>query len=203
MGWSGFYHEAKNHRWSAVDQHVLEVVAEAMGWGPERTLFEIGGGRGLHSRKLWQMGRCGKAMVYDTSAESRLIAERHGMPAKTKLAAADIIWSYGVCEHFDGLERQAIIDRHFEYARELVVIVVPAKTWTMARPRLGVPWRREFTSRELGLRMAYPGWIVTVDSFAPLFTVRHIPDTFYAPLTTLLRRIVPGNLLIGVARREK
>jgi hypothetical protein len=201
--WSSFYHRPHNHRWSSVDRHVLEVVADAMGWGPERLLLEIGGGRGTHSKRLWQMGRCETAHVYDTCPDSRLVAERHGMPVVDELREAHIVWSYGVVEHLDGLERQDIIDQHFKYAAELVVIVVPRKSRTRAKSPSSVPWWRGYTKSELVRRMERPGWSVEADSFAPLYGIRHIPDAFYEPLTTLAKHILPGNLLIGVARREK
>lgn len=74
-----------------------------------------------------------------------------------------------------------------------------------------VPAQVEFTPVELERRMvdavacvkggAARGWRVHVVAFAPLFGLRHIPDVVYDILTALTRRLLPGNLLMGVARR--
>lgn len=200
--WSAYWHKPDNCRWSALDEHVLEVVAGAIGWGPDRTMLEIGGGRGEHSKRLWKMGRCGKAMIYDVSPDARLLAERNGLPVKKRLVDADIVWSYGLCEHFEGVERQVMIDRHYACASELVAIVVPAKSRTRHRPWPEVPWQCGFTVSELKERMERPGWVVDVVAFAPLYSIRHIPEAVYGPLTTLVKHVLPGNLLIGTARKE-
>ena len=43
--WSSYWQDVVNLRWTDVDQVVLEKVANTLGWGPERTLLELGAGR--------------------------------------------------------------------------------------------------------------------------------------------------------------
>ena len=211
--WSGFWQKMTNLRWSACDQHVLEVVGDTLGWGPERTLLEIGCGRGMHSHQLHQAGRCGRIDLVDEADEARRLACRlpfardyeggwatDALPTHTY----DIVWSSGVVEHYFGDERQDIIEDHFRLADEWVVLVVPRQTWTrwLFPPRADVPLCRLYSKDELHKRMARPGWDVTVTTFAPLFGLRHIPDAFYPVLTKLLGLFLPDNLLIGIARKK-
>jgi hypothetical protein len=60
MSWTPFWSRMANLRWTASDQHVLEVVGDALGWGPERSLLEIGAGRGQHSVRLQRAERIGR-----------------------------------------------------------------------------------------------------------------------------------------------
>jgi len=212
--WAGFWHKAENHRWSAVDEHVLHEVARAMGWGPERWLLELGGGRGEHSKRLAEMGRCvAPPIIYDTSKDANLLAERRGCEAVPAMAIPGhcaVVWSYGLVEHFDADDRERMVRNHFVLATEMVVIVVPARTWTrkLSPPRPEVPWQRELTAGELLAEMTLAAvqdgrsWRVEKPrAFAPLFGLRHIPDAVYEVLTPFAERVLPGNLLIGVARR--
>ena len=204
--WSEYWRNMKNLRWSALDQHILEVVGNAMGWGPDRSLLELGGGRGLHSTKLDATCRCGDTTIMDPCIEARLLASRlgHATWAFLPNRRFDIVWSYGLVEHFPDLARQDLVDHHFRLAREQVVIVVPAATWTrgLSPPRAGTPQQWNYSRRQLLREMAHPGWTVSITSFAPLFGIRHIPDAFYPVVDKLVGWALPGNLLLGVARKK-
>ena len=65
--WDAYWQDARNLHWGELDKHVLRVVADAMGWGPDRSLIELGGGRGQHSRNLYLWGRCGYVTLLDPS----------------------------------------------------------------------------------------------------------------------------------------
>ena len=214
--WTAFWHRMANLRWSATDQHVLEVVGDLLGWGPGRTLLELGAGRGWHSRVLNMTGRCGDLTLCDTAPEAQTVGHRSVPNAYIQshpTGQHDVVWSFGLVEHFDPADakaRQDIIDRHFAHSGDWVVIVVPAATWTrrMFRPRGEVPDQWGYTVEELQMRMlggAYRhwGWPYSIEmaTFAPLFGIRHIPDAFYWPLTRLFGWLLPKNLLVGVARR--
>ena len=212
--WSEYWRSMKNLQWSALDQHVLEVVGNAMGWGPDRSLLEIGAGRAAHSTALWRAGRCGDFDVVEPSPAAQTLMAR--IPPFSTCSPMcynnadeigvqyDIVWSYGLIEHFPDIEAQDIVDHHFRLAREQVVIVVPAATWTrrLSPPRADVPWQRNYTKRALRRKMAHPGWAITITSFAPLFGLRHIPDAFYPVVDSLTGWALPGNLLLGVAEKS-
>ena len=65
--WSSYWHDVRNLRWTVIDQEVLERVANALGWGPERTLLEIGAGRGIHSKQLFEMMRISLMLQHGNS----------------------------------------------------------------------------------------------------------------------------------------
>ena len=193
-----------NLRWGALDQHILEVVGDALGWGPDRTLCELGGGPGLHSLKLKATGRCGETTIVDPCPEARVLAGRfsHRTLVEQPDELFDVVWSSGLVEHFFGPARQAIVDGHFRLASGTVVLVVPAATWTreLFPPRAEVPDSTLYTATELYKRMTRPGWTVEVSGFAPLFGIRHIPDAFYPVVDRMVGWALPDNLLLGVAR---
>jgi hypothetical protein len=123
----------------------------------------------------------------------------------------DIVWSNGLIEHFEGEERQRIVDRHFRLSRDWVLFVVPRKNWQrrIFRPRKGVPHQREYTEAELEERMRIASrevWgrepsVLRIRSFCPLFAVRHIPDAWYPVMDKLVGWALPDGLLIGWARK--
>jgi hypothetical protein len=131
--WSSYWRDIRNLRWTDVDQVVLEKVANTLGWGPERSLLELGAGRGLHSRLLYETMRCDRPDLYEVSPEMLSYMERQGLNAvgdDEKLRRSyDVVWSYGVPEHFEDPMRQDIIDRHFELSNEWVLVVIPRSTW--------------------------------------------------------------------------
>jgi len=214
--WSPYWQDVSNLRWTEVDQAVLERVANTLGWGPERSLLELGAGRGLHSKCLYEMMRCGSPDLYEVNPEMLLYMKRQGLNAigeDAKLRRSyDIVWSYGVPEHFDDPERQEIIDRHFELATEWVLLVIPRATWL--RSAVGRHDRipaKDFTGPELRRRLesgagrhwnGLDGVEIHVESFCPLFGVRHIPAGFYNLTDRLVGWALPGGLLLGHARRE-
>jgi hypothetical protein len=213
--WSPYWQDVRNLRWTDVDEVVLEAVANRLGWGPERSLLELGAGRGIHSKRLHEMMRCEVPDLYEVNPEMLMYMERQGLRAigdEDKLRKRyDIVWSYGVPEHFEEPMRQEIIDRHFELAGECVLLVIPRETWF--RKALGRHDRipaRDFTDAELRERLergAGRHWGGTdgvefrVDSFCPLFGVRHIPQGWYNLTDRLVGWALPGGLLIGCARR--
>jgi hypothetical protein len=213
--WSGYWQDVVNLRWTDVDQVVLEKVANTLSWGPERTLLELGAGRGLHSTRLYELMRCEKPDLYEVSPEMLLYMKRQGMNAigsDGDLGAAyDIVWSYGVPEHFEEPMRQQIIDRHFELSRGWVLLVIPRATWL--RSLIGRHDRipaRDFTYDELAGRLAEgaskhwgdPSSVeIHVEDFCPLFGVRHIPAGTYNLFDRLIGWTLPGGLLIGWAKK--
>lgn len=215
--WSSYWRDVRNLRWTDVDQVVLEKVANTLGWGPERSLLELGAGRGTHSRFLYETMRCDRPDLYEVSPEMLLYMERQGLSAigdESKLRERyDIVWSYGVPEHFEDPMRQEIIDRHFELSGEWVLMVIPRSTWLrrMLGRRDRIP-ARDFTDTELAERMkrgaerhwpdACCGVEYQVESFCPLFGVRHIPAGWYNLVDRLLGWALPGGLLLGRARRR-
>jgi hypothetical protein len=214
--WSSYWQDVRNLSWTDVDLVALEKVANALGYGPERSLLELGAGRGLHSKFLYEMLRCEDPDLYEISPEMLLYMERQGLNAigdSEKLKQRyDIVWSYGVPEHFEDPMRQEIIDRHFELAAEWVLLVIPRATWL--RRAIGRHDRipaEDFTDSELRERLergAEKEWGQTdgvdfhVESFCPLFGVRHIPAGWYNMIDRLIGWALPGGLLIGWARRE-
>jgi len=214
--WSSFWLDVHNLTWAAVDQVILERVANALGWGPDRTLLELGAGRGLHSKLLHEAMRSAAPHTYDPCPEAYEYMRRAGLHAimdETQIGEAyDIVWSNGLIEHFEGEERQRIVDRHFRLSRDWVLFVVPRRNWQrrVFRPRKGVPHQTEYTEGELEERMRAASlevWgrepsVLRIRSFCPLFAVRHIPDAWYPVIDKLLGWALPDGLLIGWARRE-
>lgn len=214
--WSPYWQDVINLRWTDVDQVVLERIANTLGWGPERTLLELGAGRGIHSARLFEMMRCAAPDLYEVNPEMLLYMERQGLNAigdDDRLRKSyDIVWSYGVPEHFEDPMRQQIIDRHFELGREWVVLVIPRKTWlrSAAGRHDRIP-ARDFTDAELRERLekgAERHWggksnvEFRIESFCPLFGVRHIPAGWYNLTDRFLGWALPGGLLLGYARRS-
>ena len=213
--WSPFWLDVRNFRWAAVDQVILERVADTLGWGPDRSLLELGAGRGLHSKLLCDIMRCDRPDLYDPCPEAYLCMTRAGLNAlrdESELGRNyDIVWSNGLIEHFEGDERQAIVNQHFALSRDWVVFVVPRKNWQrkVFPPREGVPHQTEYTQTELTRRMrtgAEHGWghppaSLRVESFCPLFGVRHVPDALYPVVDKLIGWSLPDGLLIGGARK--
>lgn len=215
--WSAYWQDVRNLRWTVVDQAVLEKVARLLGWGPTRSLLELGAGRGLHSKQLYETMRCDRPDLYEISPEMLAYMERQGLRAigdeRELRSQYDIVWSYGVPEHFDDPERQEIIDRHFELANTWVVLVIPRRTWVRRgfgrRDRIGA---RDFTEDELLARLkaaAEKHWTdprseikYHVEAFCPLFGIRHVPDALYAVVEKMIGWALPGGLLIGHARRS-
>lgn len=214
--WSSYWRDIRNLRWTDVDQVVLEKVANTLGWGPERSLLELGAGRGLHSRLLYETMRCDRPDLYEVSREMLSYMERQGLNAvgdDEKLRRSyDVVWSYGVPEHFEDPMRQDIIDRHFELSNEWVLVVIPRSTWL--RRLVGRSDRipaRDFTDAELRERLehgagrhwagAAQGVEFKVESFCPLFGVRHIPAGWYNVVDRLVGWALPGGLLLGHARK--
>ena len=215
--WSSYWRDVSNLRWTDVDQVVFEKVANALGWGPDRSLLELGAGRGIHSRRLYESMRCARPDLYEVNAEMLLYMERQGLNAvgdENELRRTyDVVWSYGVPEHFEEPMRQDIIDRHFELAGQWVLLVIPRSTWL--RKMLGRTDRipaKDFTDAELASRLrsgAEKHWEGSagavefhVESFCPLFGVRHIPAGWYNLLDRLVGWALPGGLLLGYARRR-
>jgi hypothetical protein len=213
--WSSFWLDVRNLTWAAVDQVILERVANVLGWGPDRTLLELGAGRGLHSKLLYETMRSAEPHVYDPCPEAHEYMLRAGLHAIRDEAGLaheyDIVWSNGLIEHFEGEERQGIVDRHFRLSRDWVLFVVPRANWQrkVFRPREGVPHQTEYTEAELEQRMrtaARNVWgreppVLRIRSFCPLFAVRHIPDAWYPVIDKLVGWALPDGLLIGWARR--
>ena len=214
--WSGYWQDVVNLRWTDVDRVVLEKVANELGWGPARSLLELGAGRGLHSKYLFELMRCERPDLYEISPEMLLYMRRLGLNAigddnelKDKY---DIVWSYGVPEHFEEPMRQSIIDRHFELSCGWVLLVVPRATWL--RSLVGREDRipaRDFTYDEMARRLADgaakhwgdPSDVeIHVEDFVPLFGVRHIPAGLYNLVDRLIGWSLPGGLLLGWARRK-
>jgi len=214
--WSEYWQDVVNLRWTDVDQVVLERVANTLGWGPDRTLLELGAGRGLHSRQLFDMMRCARPDLYEVSPEMLLYMKRLGMNAigddNDLQSSYDIVWSYGVPEHFEEPTRQNIIDRHFELSDGWVLLVIPRATWL--RSLLGRHDRipaRDFTYGELARRLADgaakhwgdPDSVeIHVTDFCPLFGVRHIPVGWYNLVDRLVGWTLPGGLLLGWAKKS-
>ena len=215
--WSSYWREVGNLRWTDVDRVVFEKVGNTLGWGPERSMLELGAGRGLHSRLLYEAMRCDLPDLYEVNEEMLRYMERQGLNAigdEGQLRTNyDIVWSYGVPEHFEEPMRQTIIDRHFELTGEWVLMVIPRSTWF--RKFLGRTDRvpaRDFTDDELAARLksgadkhwGEAGATVTfhVESFCPLFGVRHIPAGWYNLVDRLVGWALPGGLLLGYARRR-
>jgi hypothetical protein len=212
--WSGYWQDVRNLRWSVVDQQVFERVADLLGWGPDRRLLEIGAGRGLHSKLLYETMRCGRPDLYEVCPEACRYMERAGLSPVCDEARLgrdyDVVWSYGLPEHFEDPARQDIIDRHFELSRDWVILVVPSAAWLRRlagrRDRVAA---RDFTKKELERRLeqgARRHWGGAADSgvaaCCPLFGIRHIPEAFYVFLERLIGWALPGGLLIGWARRD-
>jgi hypothetical protein len=214
--WSEYWQDIGNLRWTAVDQAVLEKVARVLGWGPDRSLLELGAGRGLHSKLLYEGLRCSRPDLYEVNPEMLLYMKRQGLNAIGDDAQLrppyDIVWSYGVPEHYEDPVRQEIVDRHFELSRDWVLLVIPRSTW--ARRAFArhdrVPARdfvdAEFRERlERGARRHWPNAAATefnVESFCPLFGIPHIPEPFYPAVEKLLGWTLPGGLLLGWGRRS-
>jgi hypothetical protein len=214
--WSEYWRDVANLRWTDVDQVVLERVANLLGWGPERTLLELGAGRGLHSKYLFEMMRCDEPHLYEVSREMLMYMRRQGLHAvgdDSELNPKyDIVWSYGVPEHFEEPMRQEVIDRHFALSDRWVLLVIPRTTWL--RSLVGRQDRipaRDFTDEELARRLADGAakhWkgasdvAIHVDDFCPLFGVRHIPAGWYNLVDKLIGWALPGGLLIGWAVRR-
>jgi len=215
--WSPYWQDVANLRWTEVDEVVLERVANTLGWGPERALLELGAGRGIHSKRLFEMMRNEEPDLYEINPEMLMYMERLGLRAigdDDKLRQHyDIVWSYGVPEHFEEPMRQEIIDRHFELSSDWVLLVIPRATWL--RKLLGRHDRipaRDFTAEELRERLengakrhwgGLDGVTFHVESFCPLFGVRHIPQGFYNLTDKLVGWALPGGLLLGYARRSR
>lgn len=216
--WSGFWRDIRHLHWGAVDEDILTAVADVLGWGPERTLLEIGGGRGLQSKRLWESGRAGEVTICDHAPETRVLVERAGLAWTDSLPVAssesdlfDIVWSNGVVEHSEGDARQTIVDDHFRLSRDWVVVVAPRANWQrrVFRPRAGVPDQWEYTVDEMRLRLTTaatrvwggPPGVLAARSFCPLFAVRHIPDGVYPVVDRLAGWALPDGLVIGWARR--
>ncbi len=190
--WSSFWLDVRNLHWGAVDEVILERIANALGWGPERSLLEFGAGRGLHSKRLYETMRCADPDVHDPCPESHEFMKRAGLNAIMEDAGLkaeyDIVWSNGLVEHFEGDERQTIVAKHFRFSGDWVLLIIPRKNWQrrLFRPRKGVPHQTEYTNEELEERMqnaAVEAWgqppaTLAVDSFCPFFAVRHIPDAW-------------------------
>jgi len=217
--WSGFWREIRHLHWGAVDDEILTAVADVLGWGPERTLLEIGGGRGLHSKRLWESGRAGAVTIYDLAPETRVLVERAGIAwtgglpdEPTDADRYEIVWSNGVVEHYEGEPRQTIVDDHFRRSRDWVVIVAPRANWQrrLFRPRTGVPDQWEYSVPEMRERLAEgarrvwggPPASLGARSFCPLFAVRHIPDGVYPIVDKLAGWALPDGLVLGWARRS-
>ena len=158
--WSSFWLDVHNLRWAEVDEVILTAVANAVGWGPDRSLLELGAGRGLHSMRLYETMRCGPPDVYDPCPEAYLFMKRAGLNAfrdESELRREyDVVWSNGLIEHFEGSERQEAVDRHFELSRDWVLVVVPRRNWQrrIFRPRRGVPHQTEYTEEA-----RVPAWL--------------------------------------------
>ena len=212
--WSEYWQDSRNLRWTIVDQVVLDRVATALGWGPDRTLLELGAGRGLHSHKLFELMRCDEPDLYEVNPEMLHYMERMGFRAigndSDLRSSYDVVWSYGVPEHFEEPMRQEIIDRHFELSSDTVLLVIPRETWLRrnAARTDRIP-ARDFTDEELRERLmrgAEKHWsgsaTVRVEHFCPLFGIRHIPDSLYPVVEALVGWALPDGLLIGWARRD-
>lgn len=214
--WSPYWQDVRNLRWTVVDQVVFERVANVLGWGPERTLLELGAGRGIHSKLLYEALRCESPDLYEVNPEMMLFMKRLGLNAigdEGLKQGYDIVWSYGVPEHFEEPMRQEIIDRHFELSRDWVLLVIPRATWLrkLVAREDRIP-ARDFTDDELWQRLSRGaekhwgsggGVEIHVESFVPLFGVRHIPDPVYPVVNGLVGWALPGGLLIGWARRKR
>jgi hypothetical protein len=215
--WSSFWLDVRNLHWGAVDEEILERVANVLGWGPERSLLELGAGRGLHTKRLCETMRCGDAETYDPCPEAyefMLRAGLHAVKDESQLRSSyDIVWSNGLVEHFmEDPGRQDIVTRHFRLSNDWVLFVIPRANWQrrLFRPRTGVADQIEYTEAELAERMksaAVEAWgrppaTLVVESFCPFFAVRHIPDAVYPVLDKLLGWALPDGLLIGWARRS-
>ncbi|MBN2564142.1 MAG: class I SAM-dependent methyltransferase [Candidatus Eisenbacteria bacterium] len=215
--WSEYWQDVANLRWTDVDQVVLERVANTLGWGPNRTLLELGAGRGLHSKFLFEMMRCDQPDLFEVSQEMLMYMRRRGLKAvgdESELRPAyNVVWSYGVPEHFEEPMRQQIIDRHFELSDRWVLLVIPRATWlrSMIGRKDRIP-ARDFTDDELARRLAdgaarhwkgAPDVQIHVEDFCPLFGVRHIPAGWYNLVDRLIGWALPGGLLMGWAVRKR
>jgi hypothetical protein len=215
--WSAFWQRAANLRWGAMDQEILEEVANLLGWGPNRTLLEIGAGRGLHSKFLYEYMRCDRPELYDPCPEAHQYITRAGLKAIARedeiTRTYDIVWSSGLVEHFFEDARQEIIDKHFRLSHDWVVLVVPRANWQrrIFRPRQEVPDAILYREGELMERMeaaALKCWGgapagVGHRCFAPLFGVRHIPDGIYSVADRIASPFLPAGLILGWARRQR
>jgi len=212
-GWSRFWADADNLHWGAVDRQVLRHIADAIGPRHNWEALEVGAGRGFHSHALWLTARVGKAYAADTEPIARVMCQRNGLTVlpdnPARWGQFDLVWSYGLCEHgLDAEERQRLVDLHFLHAKRMVLIIVPARNWQ----RRWFPSQcdqLEFSVDELRERIDKACTTIWAEStgsyyakgFAPLFGVRHIPDSVYPILDRMTRKILKPGLLMAVAQR--
>jgi hypothetical protein len=213
--WTGFWLDAHNLRWSVVDEVTFEKVASILGWGPTRSLLEIGAGRGLLSKRLYETMRADWPDLYDPCPESYEYMTRAGLRAVKSEAelrnSYDVVWSNGLVEHFEGDERQGILGKHFRRSGDWVVIVTPRRTLrrSVFRPHASIPHQIEYTEEEMRRRLGaaalecwgQPAALIGVETFCPLFGIRHIPDAWYPVVDKLAGWALPDGLIVGWARR--
>jgi 2-polyprenyl-3-methyl-5-hydroxy-6-metoxy-1,4-benzoquinol methylase len=130
--------QAQTLRWRAQER----LVQQRLGGLAGLHVVEIGAGRGLNALIFAQRGA--KATLLDLSpvalAQAQELFDAHDLPVELveadlfELPAAlrgrfDVSMSYGLCEHFLGERRQAVVAAHLEVLRPggLALLGVPNK----------------------------------------------------------------------------
>ena len=136
--------EERSLRW----QQIETFIAARMGGFGGLRIIEIGSGHGTNAIHFAKRGS--QAVVLDTSAEALRgalhVAEVAGVvlepvlgdafaPAEELVGSFDVSCSFGLCEHFTGERRQAIVAAHLTFVRAGGVAII------------GVPNRRSFPYR--------------------------------------------------------
>jgi 2-polyprenyl-3-methyl-5-hydroxy-6-metoxy-1,4-benzoquinol methylase len=131
-------HEARTLRWRGQERLVRTLFGKIEGL----EIVEIGAGRGLNAFLFARLGA--KATLVDQSPvaleQAKELFDAHSLPVELVEADLfqlpqelrgrfDVSMSYGLCEHFLGERRQAVVDAHLEALRPggLALLGVPNK----------------------------------------------------------------------------
>jgi SAM-dependent methyltransferase len=145
--------EARTLRWRAQERLVLERFG---GFDGLRAI-EIGSGRGLNAFLFAERGA--KVTLLDNStvalAQARELFDAHGVPVELVEAdlfalpadvrdSFDVSMSYGLCEHFLGERRLAVVRAHLEAVRPggMALLGVPNRWSPVYRAWIWVLMRR-------------------------------------------------------------
>jgi SAM-dependent methyltransferase len=131
-------HEGRTLRWRGQERLVRDLFGRVDGL----EVVEIGAGRGLNALLFAKLGA--RATLLDQSPvaleQAKALFDAHGLPVELVEADLfalpeplrgrfDVSMSYGLCEHFLGERRQAVVDAHLEALRPggLALLGVPNK----------------------------------------------------------------------------
>ena len=143
--------EAKTPRWRAQEQ----LVAERFGSFANVRAIELGAGRGLNGFLFAERGATVTLLdnVPLALEQARTLFDAHGLSFASADAdlfelpdelrgAFDVSMSYGLCEHFLGARRQAVVDAHLDVLRPggLALIGVPNRHGLVYRA-----WKKTLT----------------------------------------------------------